>query len=271
MSKNLKPWMPIAATLTFTALAGVVPVLLSKSAAIVLTVLCIAFLLGLGGMMAMHAMKRQRLHRVRGVVDTGYGQDRSNHFARLWQLRRAKKIFCWGVGMTRVTQDLDMIENVIKNRGVKVEFEMIDPIFIRDHPQISDMLNEYYSRPNFVDSVEHSLVQLVRFRDMINTVYGSDKVSIYVVPIHQPGSGTIVNPGDDDAVGIIEVGHTVTFPTGQARSKAVMYKSPRPETEPPWIEMALASRRRLRRSLVGATATDRLNPNPTHRPVDTAD
>ncbi|MDZ7914243.1 MAG: hypothetical protein U5N21_23810 [Rhodococcus sp. (in: high G+C Gram-positive bacteria)] len=168
--------------------------------------------------------------------------------------------------MTRVTRDLDMIENVVRNRGVKVEFEMIDPTFIRENSQILTMLNEYYSRPNFVESVEHSLTELVRFRDMVNTLYGADKVSIYVVHIHQPGSGTIVNPGDDYAVGIIE-GRTVMFPTGQARSKAVMYESPNPETEPPWIEMALASRQRLRRSLVGATASDRLNLNPTHTPI----
>lgn len=271
MNKITKPWMPIAATFAFTALAGVVPVLLSESIAVVTTVVIIAFLLGIVGLMVVQAKKQakaiRRLHDARGVVYTTYGQDRSKDFARLWELPHAKKIFVWGVGMTRVTQDMDMIESTIKNRGVRVEFEMIDPVFLRENPQVSKMLNLYYSRPNFVESVEHSLLQLVRFRDMMNTVYGSDKVSIYVVNIHQAGSGTVVNPGDDDAVGIIE-GHTPTFPTGQARLKAVMYKSPNPETEPPRIEMELGSRRRLLRSLVGATAADRLNPNPTYNPIE---
>lgn len=65
----------------------------------------------------------------------------------------------------------------------------------------------------------------------------------------------MADPDSPNAIGYIEY-HTMGFPHGQTRLKATRYKSPKPSTEPPYLEYVLDSRELIPRQRVGKKATD---------------
>lgn len=199
-------------------------------------------------------MMESWLHQQRGVVSVSCGRNRAEQFSEPWQ-KAMREIFCWGVGMTNIVHDEKLIEDTVKGQR-SIVFEMIDPVWLRARPDLCELLDVTYNRTNLVDQIDQALEQLVRMRDRLNKRYGRDKVQIFVVQHYQGQSGTVADPHLPSAVGYIEH-HTMGFPHGQTRVKAILYESPNPATEPAYLEYVLNSRRLLPRQRVGKKATDR--------------
>jgi hypothetical protein len=200
------------------------------------------------------AKQLKALHTNRGVVAVSCGRNRAEEFSQLWE-HAQEQILCWGVGMTNIVRDAGLIESAVR-RGCTVKFEMIDPIWLRSRPEICALLDATYDRNKLVDQIDEALGRLVDLRDRLNEKYGIDRVQVYAVLHYQGQSGTVADPACPTAFGYIEH-HTMGFPNGQARVKAVMYGSPNPDTEPPYLQSVLDSRLLLARWRVGKNPTDR--------------
>ena len=196
----------------------------------------------------------ESLHAKRGVIAVSCGRNRAEEFSQPWE-RAKEHLLCWGVGMTNIVRDAALIEAAAR-RGCTITFEMIDPTWLRGRPQLCDLLDVTYHRSKLVDQIDEALARLVDLRDRINEKYGADKVQIFVVQHYQAQSGTVSDPASPEAFGYIEH-HTMGFPNGQSRMKAIMYDSPNPNTEPPYLHCVLDSRMQLPRLRVGRNPSDR--------------
>lgn len=196
----------------------------------------------------------ESLHAKRGISAVSCGRNRAEEFAQPWEIA-TEHIQCWGVGMTNIVRDAALIEAAAR-RGCTITFEMIDPVWLRNRPELCALLDVTYHRSSLVDQIDEALKRLIDLRDRINEKYGADTVQILAVQHYQAQSGTVSDPASANAVGYIEH-HTMGFPNGQSRIKAVMYDSPKPNTEPPYLHCVLESRMQLPHLRVGKGPTDR--------------
>lgn len=196
----------------------------------------------------------ESLHAKRGVVAVSCGRNRAEEFSQPWE-HASEHVLCWGVGMTNIVRDAALIEAAVR-RGCTVTFEMIDPAWLRARPEVAGLLDVTYHRTKLVDQIDEALTRLIALRDRLNEQFGAGKVQIFAVQHYQAQSGTVADPASPAAFGYIEH-HTMGFPNGQSRIKAIMYDSPNPNTEPPYLQCVLESRMQLPRLRVGKSPTDR--------------
>jgi hypothetical protein len=153
--------------------------------------------------------------------------------------------------MSNVVGDKSLIEHTVR-RGCSITFEMIDPVWLRQRPQVCEEVDVTYGRKNFVDRIEESYKQLVAIRDEMNHKYGADRVQVTAVQKFQSDSATVADPGTSDAWGFVEF-HTPGFPHGQTRMRLVTYDSSGP-LDPPLLDHLVNARRSLPRRSIPVTA-----------------
>lgn len=155
-----------------------------------------------------------------------------------------------GVGMTNIVRDLTLIEHTVA-RGCAVTFELVDPVWLRERPEVCELVDITYGRTRFVDQIERSFDGLIELRDRLNHQYGSGKVCVVAVQTFQPFSATIADPGTPGAWGFVEF-HTAGFPLEQPRMRLASYESSSP-LDAPLLDDLLLARRHLPRRRVDAT------------------
>lgn len=194
------------------------------------------------------------LHTRKGIVEVVSDRARLERYPKLWN-KEAKVIYCFGVGMSNVTADSQLIENAVA-RGTKVRFEMMDPHWLKANLILGEQVDMHYGRSDFPNQMLCNLKRLVALRDRLNERYGKDMVVIIVYQMLYFHSGTIVNPGKPDSWGWTEA-HQLNWPHGQTMMKSRMYEAPESVTEPPHLVSVLGAREKLPRFIVGVEPEDR--------------
>lgn len=109
--------------------------------------------------------------------------------------RASEQLLVWGIGMSRVSRDTQMLERIAA-RGIHVEVQMIDPHWIDHNPAIGELLGKYYADKGLVDRLHDSLAKLQNTAASINKTNkrGRGQMSITCIRAFVPTSGTIADP-----------------------------------------------------------------------------
>ena len=192
----------------------------------------------------------------RGVTGIASDRSRREQFSQPWDRARTS-VRSWGVGMTSLSRDTEVIRAAIA-RGLSVTLEVMDGEWLRDHPDISRVVDETYGRADFVSQVEDSTVRLVGLARELNRQWGADRVRVYAVQAFIPQSATIADEGTARAWGWVEW-HTYGFPHGQLRIRVRGYPH-RTSLNPPLLTHILSSRRSVPRRRIDERVGDITGP-----------
>lgn len=185
---------------------------------------------------------RARMVRARrGIIAAGGERMRAPEFVRVWHTAR-KTILCTGVGMTGIVKEEPVIRAAVE-RGVRVEFIMVDPEWLKGRPDIAKMVDDFYDRNNFVDTIAESLSRLENLSDRLNADFGAGVVKIRTIKKFFHQSGTIADHETENAHGFIEF-HLYQSPIGRFRIKVRGYRGSDDQLEDPslvqhWISAHL--------------------------------
>jgi hypothetical protein len=139
--------------------------------------------------------------RFRGVERVGLEHMREAEFVDVWMGARTK-VLCFGSVMSHVSNQEDQIARTVA-RGVRVEFVMLDPQWLRRQDELHVSLDKYYDG----DAVRAAQASYQRLRDLerrLNRAYGADHVKLRTYQQLSLMSATIADPDRPDAHGVIE-------------------------------------------------------------------
>jgi hypothetical protein len=162
----------------------------------------VATLVYLGVSLVVDAVRSRRRVRFRGVERVGLEYMREAEFGEVW-LRARTKVLCFGSLMSHVSLQEDQIARTVA-RGVRVEFVMLDPAWLRRHDELHALLDTYYDG----DAVRAAQASYQRLRDLerrLNRAYGADHVTVRTYRTLSLMSAAIADPGSPDAHGVIEL------------------------------------------------------------------
>jgi hypothetical protein len=146
-------------------------------------------------------LRRRRQARFRGVERVGLEHMREAEFVDVW-MRARTKVLCFGSVMSHVSTQEDLITRTVA-RGVRVEFVMLDPRWLRRQAELHVSLDKYYDG----DAVRAAQASYQRLRDIerrLNRAYGADHVKLRTYQQLSLMSATIADPAQPDAYGVIE-------------------------------------------------------------------
>jgi hypothetical protein len=158
-------------------------------------------LLYLSASLLVDAVGRRRQVRFRGVERVGLEHMREAEFVDVW-MRARSKVLCFGSVMSHVSTQEDQIARTVA-RGVRVEFVMLDPRWLRRQDELHVSLDKYYDG----DAVRAAQASYQRLRDIerrLNRTYGADHVKLRTYQQLSLMSATIADPDQPDAHGVIE-------------------------------------------------------------------
>jgi hypothetical protein len=170
-----------------------------RAASVVVFVGTLAYL---GGSLAVDSVRSRRRVRYRGVERVGLEYMREVEFLDVWT-RARHKVLCFGSLMSHVSLQEDQIARTVA-RGVRVEFVMLDPAWLRRHDELHALLDTYYEG----DAVRAAQASHQRLRDLarrLNREYGADHVTVRTYRTLSLMSAAIADPGSPDASGVIEL------------------------------------------------------------------
>jgi hypothetical protein len=158
-------------------------------------------LLYLAGSEVTAFFRRRRRVRFRGVERVGLEHMREAEFVDVW-MRARTKVLCFGSVMSHASNEEDLIARTVA-RGVRVEFVMLDPRWLRRQAELHVSLDKYYDG----DAVRAAQASYQRLRDIerrLNRTYGADHVKLRTYQQLSLMSATIADPDQPDAYGVIE-------------------------------------------------------------------
>jgi hypothetical protein len=164
-------------------------------------VVFLATLVYLGASLLLGALRRRRQVRFRGVERVGLEHMREAEFVDVW-MRARSKVLCFGSVMSHVSNQDDQIARTVA-RGVRVEFVMLDPTWLRRQDELHVALDRYYDG----DAVRAAQASYQRLRDIerrLNRTYGADHVTLRTYRQLSLMSATIADPDQPHAHGVIE-------------------------------------------------------------------
>ena len=156
----------------------------------------------LGASLVADAFRARRRKKYRGVERVGLEYMREAEFLDVW-MRARTKVLCFGSLMSHVSLQEDQITRTVA-RGVRVEFVMLDPAWLRRHDELQVLLDTYYDG----DAVRAAQASYQRLRDLarrLNRAYGADHVTVRTYRTLSLMSAAIADPGEPDAHGVIEL------------------------------------------------------------------
>jgi hypothetical protein len=160
-----------------------------------------ATLVYLGTSLVVEAFRRRRRVRFRGVERVGLEHMRESEFVHVW-MRARTKVLCFGSVMSHVSTEEALVTRAVA-RGVRVEFVMLDPRWLRRQAELHVALDKYYDG----DAVRAAQASYQRLRDIerkLNRTYGADHVTLRTYQQLSLMSATIADPDQSDAYGVIE-------------------------------------------------------------------
>lgn len=190
----------------------------------------------------------RRIRTRRGILAVGGERMRAKEFAQVWTSAK-DRILCTGVGMTGILKEDDLVRATVR-RGVRVEFALMDPEWLRRQPDLSASVDDFYGRKDFFRTVEESLEELIQLRNDLNAEYGRDFITIRTVKHFAPYSGTIADYGTKDAQGYIEF-HLYRSPLGRFRMRVKDYRAGGSESPPLMYHWLAAQSRAVGQDYVG--------------------
>lgn len=192
------------------------------------------------------------LRLTRGVTGIASDRSRRDQFSQPWDRARTS-IWSWGVGMTSLSRDLEVIRAAVQ-RDVHVTFEILDAEWLRQNPDIARMVDRTYGRAGFITQIEDSTTKLVLLARELNRLHGADSVKVFAVQEFIAQSATIADPETERAWGWLEY-HTFGFPHGQLRIRMRTYRH-RSKLNPPLLSHIISSRLSVPRRRMDTTVSD---------------
>lgn len=141
-------------------------------------------------------------YRMRGIEAVGGDHSREADAFEVWN-SAAERVLCFGVGLTGVSAEMDHIEEAV-GRGVRVDFVMADPQWLRTQWQVSELMNSFYDEYAFVVRVEraHTILRALAERLAADGAEGAVRVHTYRSWVQH--SVTIADPWSDQPKGYME-------------------------------------------------------------------
>jgi hypothetical protein len=146
--------------------------------------------------------REEQRHRMRGIEAVGGDYSREVDVHDVWRSAE-EHVVCFGVGLTAVTKDIDLIVEAV-GRGVRVDFVMVDPQWLRAQRQVPDLLNDFYDEHAFVDRIEraHSTIASLAERLQEDGVGGEVHLHTYRAWVQH--SATVADPWSGRPKGYME-------------------------------------------------------------------
>ncbi len=164
-------------------------------------VVFVATLAYLGAVTVVDALRRRRRTRFRGVERVGLELMRDAEFVEVWRTAETK-ILCFGSIMSHVSTQESLIRRTVE-RGVAVEFAMLDPRWLRRQAELHVQLDKYYDG-DAVRAAQASYQRLRALERSLNREFGADHVKVRTYQQLSLMSATIADPDHPDAHGVIE-------------------------------------------------------------------
>ncbi len=165
-------------------------------------VVFLATLVYLGASLLVDVLRRRRQVRFRGVERVGLEHMREAEFVDVW-MRARSEVLCFGSVMSHVSNQDDQITRTVA-RGVRVEFVMLDPEWLRRQDELHVSLDKYYDG-DAARAAQASYQRLRGLERRLNRVYGADHVTVRTYRTLSLMSAAIADPGSPDAYGVIEL------------------------------------------------------------------
>lgn len=146
--------------------------------------------------------REEQRHRMRGIEAVGGDYSREADVHDVWRSAE-ERVLCFGVGLTGVTKDIDHIVEAV-GRGVRVDFVMVDPQWLRAQRRVRDLLNDFYDEHAFVDRIEraHSTIASLAERLQEDGVDGEVHLHTYRAWVQH--SATVADPWSGRPKGYME-------------------------------------------------------------------
>lgn len=164
-------------------------------------VVFVATLVYLGASVLVDAVRRRRRTRFSGVERVGLEHMREAEFVDVWR-KADTKVLCFGSVMSHVSLQENLIRRTVE-RGVAVEFAMLDPRWLRRQAELHVPLDKYYDG-DAVRAAEASYQRLKTLERSLNREFGADHVKVRTYQQLSLMSATIADPDHPDAHGVIE-------------------------------------------------------------------
>ena len=148
--------------------------------------------------------------RMRGIEAVGGDYSREGDTYEVWGAAH-ERVLCFGVGLTGISMDEDRIVEAVA-RGVRVDFVMADPLWLRERTQVRDLIGLYYDEGEFLTRVEkaHARLQTLAERfdgeDAGKSAGGCAKGAVHVHTYRSwaQHSATIADPWSVEPKGYLE-------------------------------------------------------------------
>ena len=140
--------------------------------------------------------------RMRGIEAVGGDHSREADVQEMWS-SATERVVCFGVGLTGVTADVDHIVEAV-TRGVRVDFVMVDPQWLRAQRRVSELMNDFYDEYAFVARVERAHTTLRSLADRSDVAEAVGAVHVHTYRAWVQHSATIADPWSDEPKGYVE-------------------------------------------------------------------
>jgi hypothetical protein len=140
--------------------------------------------------------------RMRGIEAVGGDHSREADTLAMWGSAQ-ERVVCFGVGLTGVTGDVDHIVEAAR-RGVRVDFVMVDPKWLRTQRRVHELMNEFYDEYVFVARVERAYATLRSLADQLEEEGLEGAVTVHTYRAWAQHSATIADPWSDEPKGYME-------------------------------------------------------------------
>lgn len=221
-----------------------------------------AYAVGLGivVLLLLQGVEYAILVRYRGLTKTLSTGARDRSFERVytWSKRR---LLVWGVAMTKVSQEGPTFKK-IAGGGINVTFEMTDPNWVAQQPQVESLLADFYRMPDILSKMRNSLESLQAMALEVNSSSESEgRIEITLVKGFDFSSGTIADPALPTARGVIERHQYGT------QTRFAMRHEVRDYVAPWWIKRFSERTSLLRNSLNARNRLERSSATPVSAAV----
>lgn len=140
--------------------------------------------------------------RMRGIEAVGTDYSREGDTYEVWGIAE-ERVLCLGVGLTGISMDEDRILEAVR-RGVRVDFVMVDPGWLRAHAQVQELVGTYYAEDAFLPRVERAHAMLRSLSERLDGSGSEGAVHVHTYRSWVQHSVTIADPWTDRARGYLE-------------------------------------------------------------------
>jgi len=194
----------VASNLALTFVPGIVPDQAARVIAYCMTavVVVVAPLWVYRELVESSRRLEEETRRMRGIEGVGGDHSRELDVQEVWGSAE-DRLVCFGVGLTGVTGDVDHIVEAVR-RGVRIDFVMVDPHWLRTQRRVHEIMNEFYDEYVFVARVERAYATLRSLADGLEEEGLEGSVHVHTYRAWVQHSATIADPWSAQPKGYVE-------------------------------------------------------------------